>query len=256
MYFFLPDEKLVLVASGDGSEGICQVVGISSNILRKCKSIASFPRRVHTASGDIVSGVPIVCGGWVSGTDILSRDCYSHDRKTNKWNFVAKMKSARESVVHISGRLWAVGGYVSDHGSTRRLTAKTEFIHLDGTVEQGPDLPFALTSTCMVTLHDGRIMLLGGRVNGDVNKKVVIFDPNSNTFSDGPTLLRNRFGHACTLFYSPMHSNRPVILITGGFGSGPGDPLGWSSELLDYTQHNATWVQGNFLYNSFTIWFS
>ena len=131
----------------------------------------------------------------------------------------------------------------------RRMTAKTKYIHLDGTVEKGPDLPFATASHCMVTLHDGRVMVLS-------EEGVAFFDPRSNTFSNGPTLLHKRYGHACTLFYSPMHANRPVILIAGGsaYHRGRGYHLG-ISELLDYTQNNATWVKGKFLHNSFTIRF-
>ena len=116
-------------------------------------------------------------------------------------------------------------------------------------VEQGPDLPFATSEHCMVILHDGRVMVLGGAEN----MRVVIFDPRSSTFTDGPTLLHQRYGHACTLFYSPMHSNRPVVLMVGNVDNR--DDIA-SSELLDYTQHNAKWVQSKLLYNHFAIWFS
>ena len=33
---------------------------------------------------------------------------------------------------------------------------------------------------------------------------------------------------ACTLFNSPLHQNRPVILVSGGYGQ-------TTSEVLDYT---------------------
>ena len=248
MYFFcifLPDENLVLVTNGHYSE-VFQVVGTGTSILRKCNTISYYPKRVSNVAGDVVSGVPLLCGSSEGDTRGYIQDCYAHDRKSNKWNFVAKMKSARRqpAVVAVSKRLWVTGGLLNDGA-----TASTEYIQLDGTVEQGPNLPFAAREHCMVTLHDGRVMVLGGLFT----KRVVIFDPRSNTFTEGPTLLHRRFAHACTLFYSPMHANRPVVLIAGGIDYADGLTPIRSSELLDYTQHNATWVKGNFLYNFLAI---
>ena len=40
----------------------------------------------------------------------------------------------------------------------------------------------------------------------------------------------DRYYAACTLFNSPLHQNRPVILVSGGGGQ--------TAEVLDYTTNN------------------
>ena len=40
--------------------------------------------------------------------------------------------------------------------------ASTELVSQDGTISDGTPLPVARSHHCMVTLHDGRVMILGG----------------------------------------------------------------------------------------------
>ena len=40
--------------------------------------------------------------------------------------------------------------------------ASTEMVKQDGTISYGTPLPAARYGHCMVTLHDGRVMILGG----------------------------------------------------------------------------------------------
>ena len=40
--------------------------------------------------------------------------------------------------------------------------ASTELVKQDGTISVGTPLPFARRDHCMVTLQDGRVMILGG----------------------------------------------------------------------------------------------
>ena len=42
----------------------------------------------------------------------------------------------------------------------------------------------------------------------------------------------DRYGAACTLFHSPLHQNRQVILVSGGIGQ-------TSAEVWDYTASNS-----------------
>ena len=125
----------------------------------------------------------------------------------------------------VKGTLWVTGGY---SGAT---TDSTEFIHPNGTVAIGPTLPTARDSHCMINLHDKRVMILGG--NPPSNKKsVLIFNPADESFTNGPTLLYGRSNPACTLFLSPLHDNRPVVLVAGGYGQA-------TAEVYDYTNGNA-----------------
>ena len=45
---------------------------------------------------------------------------------------------------------------------------------------------------------------------------------------------------ACTLFHSPLHQNRPAILVSGGYGQN-------NSEVLDYTVANTSWEESKYI---------
>ena len=53
--------------------------------------------------------------------------------------------------------LWITGGY----SDTEELVS-TEFIFSNGSIINGPNMPAIRYSHCMVTLHDGKVMILGG----------------------------------------------------------------------------------------------
>ena len=92
-------------------------------------------------------------------------------------------------------------------------------------------MPAARFGHCMVNLHDGRIGILGGYPSSNY-RNVKIFNPVDNTFTDGPTLLYNRYQAGCAHFLSPLHDNRPVIMIAGGEDQA-------TAEVYDYTNGNA-----------------
>ncbi len=56
-------------------------------------------------------------------------------------------------------------------------------------------------------------------------------DPVNNTFSTGPSMSYERRDAACTLFNSPLHNGRPVVLAAGG-------GLQATAEVYDYTYAN------------------
>merc|ERR1719505_4465 len=204
---------------------------------RKCKSFPSFPMPLFAATGGIVKGAPIVCGGVLVPKEEFSNQCFIHDFSRNEWRFLSNMSGRRgrafTSSVVPDDALWITG---------QRKT--TEFIYPSGKVVQGPNLPSEVSGHCMVKLHDGKIMILGGDKYHDDDTQVLIYDPKSNySLSKGPPLLYATFTAACTVFNSPMHNGRPVILVTGGFNtsSQPGsfNPI-ITSQILDYT-HRDSW---------------
>ena len=109
--------------------------------------------------------------------------------------------------------------------------ASTEYIYANGTVESGPNLPEARDEHCMVTLHDGKVMIIGASTPSSLNKNAMIFDPKDNSYINGPSLSFVRQNAACTLFKSHFHDGRPVVLSAGGWGQ-------TSAEVYDYTNAN------------------
>ena len=113
--------------------------------------------------------------------------------------------------------------------SGNNVLASTEFVYSNGTVEVGIDMPLARYGHCMVTLHDGKVMILGAEKS--IRRNTLIYDPANNSYTNGPSLSYDRRHAACTVFNSPMHNDRPVILAAGGTGE-------TSAELYDYTNAN------------------
>lgn len=129
-------------------------------------------------------------------------------------------------------------------GSWTTLSS-TVFVYGNGTIETGPQLPEARSGHCMVTLHDGKVLILGANPNSpSLYKNVIIFDPAQNTFTTGPSLSYNRDNAACTLFNSNLHDNRPVVLAAGGWGQA-------TAEVYDYTNDNAWQTSIHFIISRF-----
>ena len=134
-------------------------------------------------------------------------------------------------------KMWILGGHnnqVSGH-----LLDTSEFLHADGTVSAGPNLPTKESGYCAVQLINsdetpGNVLYMGGNSGGN-RKKVNLYDISAGTITqDHSTMLFDHSLFSCTIFYSPKHENRPVVFV------GPGEYSSNQPELLDY-QMTTTW---------------
>jgi len=207
---------LLLVVSGHwtvgGLKDNSQVVDIITGT--KCSlppSGVSYPFRVSDGTGTTIDGIPLICGGYIGGGNYL-RECYTFDKTSNSWSVFANMIHGRafNSGSVLNGKFWVTGGY------TDTTKESTELISMDGTVEAGPNLPSpGRWGHSMVTLHDGRVMILGDGTD-PLKNKVSIYDSNTDTFEDGPDLIYSREHAGAILFRSAKHNNRHVVLVAGG----------------------------------------
>ena len=235
---------LILVATG-GSErsrgpgfdyqDYSQVVDISST--KSCfNSLAPYPIKMAHATGAVLNGLPLICGGEGNGQsyDEQQSSCYMHEKSTNTWKLYANMNTKRKghSTALTKNGLWISGGFDGNE-----YLFSMEFIFSNGSVINGPNIPDFRNAHCMVTLHDGKIMILGGYPQLNL-KSVLIFNPEDNTFISGPSLLFHTANAGCTLFQSPLHENRHVVLVAGGSGN--------TAEVFDYTNANK-WEQSKLI---------
>jgi len=70
--------------------------------------------------------------------------------------------------------------------------------------------PESRVAAAAVALKDGRTLIAGGSVDGTPTDSVVVFDPNTGSFSLAGHLLLARVGHTATL----LDDGR--VLIAGG----------------------------------------
>ena len=83
-------------------------------------------------------------------------------------------------------------------------------------------------------------MIIGGLPSSNL-KSTWIVNLTDSSIVAGPSLLFDRQYSACTLFISPMHENRPVVLVAGGGGNSSG-----TVEILDYTDSLAGWTESKY----------
>merc|ERR1711970_1395953 len=119
---------------------------------------------MSAATGGLVNGSPVICGGYGKAknesSNKMQSSCYSFDTPSQAWKLLAEMNSKRyypSSVVTNEG-LWVTGGFNADNSNL----ASTEYIYINGSVINGPNLPSVRSDHCMVTLPDGNILMMGG----------------------------------------------------------------------------------------------
>ena len=219
--------------------GSAQIVDLLEKT-RSCQNIKKYPINVEAATGAVVSGKPMICGGW-SGTHNFF-ECFQYSKTSNNWTLLTTMtmKRAYSASVSLNGKLWVTGGF---GGHSRVIQASTEYVSPDGDASQpGPSLPSIRYGHCAVKLSTGQVMLVGG-YSGENFKSVIIFDPDTETFDSSlPSLKYNRSYVGCAVFNSAMHDNREVVLAVGG-------SLEATAEVLDHTQPNAEWTESNYLFS-------
>ena len=170
----------------------------------------------------------------INFTGTRQESCYRLNENSNSWSLHCTMtvRRSQHAATVIHDTLFISGG--NSGNSTHYSTlASTEFIHANGSVTSGPNLPEARRGHCMVTLHDSKVMIIGGY------SPVLVFDTADNSYTTGPSMSYYRNDPACTLFYSDLHNGRPVVLAAGGRGSHqiPGRYQA-TAEVYDYTIAN------------------
>ena len=166
---FVISGLLILVATGNGYTDKCQVIDVSSST--SCGNLPSYPYSMYHAAGGVINNTPIICGGdRPSGSPRQQDSCYRFNENSNSWNLHCKMTSRRyyHAASVIQDALFITGG---------NYMGSTEFIHANGTVTSGPNLPVARHGHCMVTLHDSKVIIIGASSPSSLYKNVLVYDP-------------------------------------------------------------------------------
>ena len=86
-------------------------------------------------------------------------------------------------------------------------------------------------------------LLIGGVINNNIGRKTNFYDPDTDTFNDGPDMNTNRYAFGAVLLNPcPLFNGRPAVLSVGGHSKN-------SAELLDYTTNGATWQYSKYTYS-------
>jgi len=229
-----PDMSIVLI-TGKRSDDSNQMEIINpDNSTKKCQNDYTYPISVHVASGAVVDGTIVVCGGWHP----ITKQCYSfgHDKE---WKNITDMTTTRSGAasIPINNALWVGGG---NDGSNRLKS--TELVYLDGRRSSTkPQLPEVRYGSCAAE-YNGNIFLTGGYDGSHIAQdNTWIINTNDDFKVTNETdMLKRRAHHSCGIFQSHAHSGRAVIVTAGSYPY-YGATGSNNCEFWDFTVPGTTW---------------
>ena len=146
-----------MFVAGDKQERESEVVDIRENS-SYCRSLPHYPLQAQYASGGILNGQPLICGGIV-GLGDASNECYVYNATSLTWALFANMTHKRYGASGVTlddKRFLIMGG----SGQTND-NSTSEYIFSDGSVEVGPITPYiGLDWHCLVRLDDGKVIII------------------------------------------------------------------------------------------------
>ena len=122
-----------------------------------CRSLPDYPLQAQYASGGILNGQPLICGGIVALEE--SNECYVYNAASLNWDLFANMTHKRygaSGVALDNKRFLIMGG-----SSQTNANSTSEYILSNGSVEAGPITPYiGLEWHCIVRLDDGKVIII------------------------------------------------------------------------------------------------
>ena len=147
----------LLFATGNKQETESEVVDIRKNS-SYCISLPDYPLQVLHASGGILNGQPLICGG-VEESNTATNECYAYNATSLTWALFANMTHKRygASGVALDNKRFLIMG-----GSGQINSSSTsEYILSNQTVVAGPITPYiGLEWHCLVRLDDGKVIII------------------------------------------------------------------------------------------------
>ncbi|HLI51606.1 MAG TPA: kelch repeat-containing protein, partial [Thermomicrobiaceae bacterium] len=192
----------------------------------------------------LADGSVLVVGGVEINTGPLFEypgDAERHDPNTNTWTKVSAGFTSREdsSVVHLpDGRIMVIGG--AKQGET--LATAELFNPTTNNWYSAAPMTTPRSDASATILPDGRVLMAGGRDNESTDQPLAsteIYDPVTNSWSDGPPMTTAREDQAAVLLPSGE------VLVVGGVGpeqSENGNLALASTEIYDPTTNS--WSNG------------
>jgi hypothetical protein len=145
----------------------------------------------------------------------------------------------RFSMNYLQNKLITFGGLDNNINTVKAV--KTVYnIDENGSVTKGTDLPSERYQHCSVVLDSEIILIAGGYDDNDTALSTTwIFNVTNESYIPGPDMFIKRVKFGCSVFYSPAHDLRPVVIVVGGMG----EEYGYLEQnfIWDYTKSNTTW---------------
>ena len=179
--------------------------------------------------GGILQNQPFICGGCDSNWKNVNNGIILG---SNQEIPLIKGRRFASSVVLNETRLLVTGG-VDENGKDLN---SSEFISLDQPPEDGPKLPFTVSSHSMVQVDSTSIYLIGGWQDNKKSEKTWIIDAKNNfAIKEGPPMNNPRGWHSSATM---RLNNKVFIIVVGGYDCRS------HTEILDTSLPTNKWKPG------------
>ena len=199
-----------------------------------CQGNMAYPLQISSATAAFTEDKMVVCGGSSPHTD----KCHVYEHGQG-WSLLTTMIQVRSGSASIS----IPGGIIVIGGLGDGFTLKTsQIVRLDGSaVTYGPHIPEPREGHCIAQYKEGNAFFITGGANPmyDATSTVWHYEGTENfSLKKTSTMKKTRHYHACSIFSSDQHGERPVLVAAGSDGSGSGRN---DCEFLDFTQPGSEW---------------
>ena len=151
----------------------------------------------------LINNKPLVCDGNLN--DEIN-DCYIfQDAEWKKSVSLPERSRYSGSTVINNTYLWIGGNY---YGYNQKLSLLVD--PYEGTVQQGPEIPYNVGHQCMINIDEDKVMFIGGYNETSYLDETRIYSFTQNSWKMGPILTRSRYFHACALI---TLGSKQVILV-------------------------------------------
>ena len=212
-----------------------------------CATLPNLPYAKYRAGAAAFLGQdnnPIICGGYDEESISTFNDCVSY--QNNRWIKFPSMLSGRVQAAispfpqnNKKIKFLVTGGSNDYEGASPYNTG--EILTHDGWQLFSSNLPFNVSSHCMLLLNSTSIIMIGGYTgyhSYEYLSETHIFNTQTNKWTQGPSLKIPRSTHTCAKIKQEDDSNKFAIIVVGGFSF----HHRVSVEILD--EGASKWMQG------------
>ena len=238
---------LVATATREDTIKATEIFDMTTGTLLHCPKIQPFPLDMSGASGGLIDGKPMICGGNIYKVWDYSKACHVLNDQ-GEWieDQTASLNRYRyySGTVVMDNELVMMGGWyqfrpggeyletievVSPNTRSRILSVK---------------LPHGTDESCVVPWNATTFFVVGGRTDEtSYETRTYFINMENGRVTQGPDLLTGRHAHGCEEMLVHGH---PYIIVQGGLGPRRGERLTplKSTEMLDKSNVVEGWTKG------------
>ena len=197
----------------------------------QCESLGDFPIQTYGATGGLINGEPLICGGYANPS---SSGCFTIGNSDPLANLTMTNRQYTSSLVIDQGKtLWVTGGHWHFENTTESVSLTDGVTVTSGL---GLELPKRMHNHCIVKLKESAAVMIGG---SHTRNSTWIYNFEEKSWTEGPSLIRGRRDHVCGLIKDSV-LDKEIVIAASGYEY----DIGISNSTEIWITGTDSWVQG------------